>query len=103
MLDITFPTFLELKQFIEENKKATICEIRDKFNQKGVDVIINKQKEILAYSIDKEFFFYLKTFIEEDYVVCTSDIMVCLFADSTQYAGEGKFQPIVLSIQPEQK
>jgi hypothetical protein len=100
MLDITFPTFSELKQFIEENKKATICEIR---NQKGVDVIINKQKEILAYGINSEFFFYLKTFIEEDYVVCTSDIIACLFSDSTQYAGEGKFQPIVLSIQPEQK
>jgi hypothetical protein len=102
MLDRNFPTYLELKQFIEAKQKATICTIRDLFNQKGEDTIYNSQNQVLAYSINSEFFMYLKTFIEQDYVVCRSDIIACLLQDSTEYDGQENFVPIVLSIREQQ-
>ena len=104
MEQTTFPTFLELKRFINENPQATICEIRDKFNQHGEDVIsINKPKcknkeLVLAYGINSDFFKYLQTFMKEDYVICETDYMACLISDKTRYIGKGEFLPIVLSI-----
>jgi len=100
----TYPSFTELKQFIKENKKATICEIRDKYNQKGETIIcINKpncknKQQILAYGINSEFFKYLQSFMKEDYVICESDMLACRISDSTIYTGKGEFIPIVLSI-----
>lgn len=99
-----YPTFAELKQFIKENSKATICEIRDRYNQKGESIIsINKpncknKQQIIAYGINSEFFTYLQTFMKEDYVICESDMLACRISDSTIYTGKGEFIPIVLSI-----
>jgi hypothetical protein len=103
-METEYPTFAELKQFIKENKKTTICEIRDKYNQKGESIIcINKPKcknklQVLAYGINSEFFKYLQTFMKEDYVICESDMLACRISDSTIYIGKGEFIPIVLSI-----
>lgn len=101
-MENTYPTFLELKEFIKKNPQTTICDIRDKYNQKG-DIVISmikpeKKKEyILAYGINSDFFRYLQTFIKEDYVKCELNNIVCLM-DSTTYIGKGEFMPIVLSI-----
>ena len=99
-----FPSFLELKNFIINNQKATICEIRDNFNQKG-DIIVSinkpnckKKQQILAYDINPSFFKYLQEFIKEDYVLCESNMNACLISDPTIYNGPGEFIPIVLSI-----
>ena len=103
-MEQTFPTYLELKQYIKENPQATICEIRDKFNQQGETVISIKKpncknKElVLAYDINSDFFKYLQTFMKEDYVICGTDNMACLISDKTLYTGKGEFLPIVLSI-----
>jgi hypothetical protein len=100
----TFPTFSELKQFIIERPRASICEIRDKFNQRGDDIIMQKKEnckkkmEVLAYGINADFFEYLQEFIKEGYVVCELDMLACRITDSTRYIGEGEFLPIVLSI-----
>ena len=40
---------------------ATICEIRDKFGQKG-DSIISTKQYVLAYSINSEFWCHLQEF-----------------------------------------
>jgi len=99
-----FPSFLEIKEFIEENPRSTICEIRDKFNQSGEDIISQlkpncKQKQlILAFNINSDFFAYLQQFIKEDYVLCDVDPMACLISDSQIYKGPGEFLPIILSI-----
>ena len=37
-LNSTFPSYEDLKEFIKQNPRATICEIRDNFNQKGEDI-----------------------------------------------------------------
>jgi len=99
-----FPTYLELKQFIKNNQKATVCEIRDKFNQSGDSVIsiikpnCTKKKIVLAYSINGLFFQYLQEFMKEDYVICDTDHMACLISDQTKYIGSDEFLPLVLSI-----
>ncbi len=103
-MEQTFPTFLELKQFIEDNPRATICEIRDKFHQQGDSVITIKKPEcknkelVLAYDINSDFFTYLRTFMKEDYVICGTDHMACLISDKTRYTGKEEFYPIILSI-----
>jgi len=104
-MEQNFPTFLELKQFISEHPKSTICAIRDKFNQIGDAVIIIKKptcknKEfVLAYNINREFWKYLYTFMKEDYVKCEEDRVVDLIiTDEKKYIGQGEFFPIVLSI-----
>jgi len=103
-MEQTFPTFLELKQFIKENPQTTICEIRDKFNQCGNAIISMpkdncKRKElILAYHINEDFFEYLQDFMKEDYVICDTNMLACRISDKTRYTGKGEFLPIVLSI-----
>ena len=100
----TFPTYLELTQFIKEKPLSTICGIRDKFNQTGKSVVCikkpgcKKKELVLAYGINKDFFEYLQSFMKEDFVVCSTSEMACLISDSTVYTGEGEFLPIVLSI-----
>ena len=106
-MEHSFPTFLELKQFITYNSQATICEIRDKFEQHG-DVVVTrltrlkpncKKKEmVLAYNINGDFFEYLQNFMKQDYVLCGVDKMACLISDNHIYTGPGQFLPIVLSI-----
>ena len=98
-----FPTFLELKEYIIEHPRATICELRDKFNQQGDDVISIKkkntnQKQVLAYAINGDFFEYLQSFMKEEYVDINTDNMACLISDSTIYEGPEQLLPIVLSI-----
>jgi len=103
-MEQSFPTFLELKKFIQDNPEATICEIRDKFNQTGEAVISIKKDKcknkelVLAYGINSDFFEYLQTFIKEDYVICRTDIIACRISDRTWYTGKGEFLPITLSI-----
>lgn len=99
-----FPTISELKQFIYEKKRATICEIRDKFSQRGNSTICiknsdcNKKDLVLAYNINKEFWDFLKIFMKKAYVRCDIDIMVCMYSDKTIYSGSNEFVPLVLSI-----
>ena len=89
-----YPTFLEIKQFIKDNPRVTICEIRDKFNQRGEAIISIKKPKcknkelILAYGINSDFFKYLQTFMKEDYVICGTDNMACIISDSTTYTGK---------------
>jgi hypothetical protein len=97
------PSFKQLKEFIKKNPKATICEIRDKFNKQGSSVCSvkdpNSNKElVLAYAIDRHFWTYLQNFMKEDYVICSPDMMACLISDKTRYTGPGEFVPITLSI-----
>ena len=104
MYEQQFPTFVALKNFILENPKSTICEIRDKFEQHGDDVVTRlkpncKNKEmVLAYNINGDFFGYLQNFMKQDYVLCDVDKMACLISDNHIYTGPGQFLPIVLSI-----
>jgi len=91
------PTFAELTHFIYQHPRATICEIRDEFNQKG-DSFITIKKQVIAYGINSEFFDHLQEFMKEDYVECDIDHMACLISDNTRYNGPGKFLPVVLSI-----
>ena len=97
MSEQQFPTFVALKNFILENPKSTICEIRDKFEQHGDDVVINKEM-VLAYNINGDFYGYLQNFMKQDYVLCDVDKMACLISDNHIYTGPGQFLPIVLSI-----
>ena len=103
-MEQTFPTFLELKQFIKENPETSICQIRDKFNQRG-DAIISMTKDkckkkqlILAYSINENFFEYLEDFMKEEYVICDTNMLSCRIYDKTRYVGKEEFLPLVLSI-----
>ena len=91
------PSFAELSDFIYQNPRATICQIRDKFNQKG-DSYITIMNEVIAYGINSEFFEYLQEYMKEDYVQCDIDYMACRISDNTRWAGPGKFLPVVLSI-----
>jgi hypothetical protein len=96
-MEQSLPTFAELTHFIYQNPRATICQIRDEFNQKG-DSYITIKKEVIAYGINSEFFYHLQEFMKEDYVQCDTDYMACRISDSTRYTGPGKFLPVVLSI-----
>ena len=91
------PTFDELKQFIRARPEATICEIRDKFGQKG-DSIISTKQYVLAYSIKSEFWRHLQEFMKQPYVTVDLNMLACRISDSTRYVGPGQFLPIVLSI-----
>jgi len=99
-----YPSFLELKTFISEHPESTICEIRDKFNQKGDDIILKpkpgciEKNLVLAYDIKADFFRYLQTFIKEKYVECKPSAMACRISDDAPYDGPDEFIPIVLSI-----
>ncbi len=98
---MNFPSFEEIKEFIKNNEKATICEIRDKFNQQGDDIVsmmINNKEYVLAYGINAPFFNYLQEFMKNDYVECNEDVLCCLISDSTKYVGDEQFLPMVLSI-----
>lgn len=96
-----FPTFLELKEYIIEHPRATICELRDKFNQHGDDTFIKEtfNKTIVsAYDINGDFFKYLQNFMKEEYVDVDIENMAHRISDSTSYNGPGEFIPYVLSI-----
>ena len=102
-----FPSFIQLKKFIQENCRVTICEIRDKFSQRGLSVITMKKhncfgKEdrlVLAYDINRKFFKYLQLFMKEPYVNCEID-HIDVILDTTIYDGPKQYEllPIVLSI-----
>jgi len=99
-----FPSFSVLREFIRENPKASICEIRDEFNQCGDDVVsrhkpgCSQKQLVLAYGINGEFFRYLQSFIKEEDVVVDADHVSCMVSDNTLYTGPGEFVPILLSI-----
>ena len=73
-MENSFPTFEQLKQYIRGHPAATICEIRDNFDQRGDSVIsitkpkCKKKQLILAFDINADFFAYLQSFMREDYV-----------------------------------
>lgn len=94
---LPLPSFAELTHYIYQNQRATICQIRDNFNQKG-DSYITIKKQVIAYDINSEFFDHLRDFMKEDYVECDSDPLACLTSDDTRWTGPGKFLPLVLSI-----
>lgn len=104
MSELQYPTHEELCKFIIENPKSTICEIRDKFEQYGDDIIsipkpnCQEKQLILAFNIQSNFFKYLQTFMKEDYVLTGTDHMACAISDKEIYRGPGEFLPIVLSI-----
>ena len=96
-----YPSFDNIKAFIKCNPSSTICEIKKYFKQDGDDVCSNfrnGKKLVLAYSINSDFFCYLQKFIKQDYVSVDEDALACLVSDDTQYIGDGKFLPIVLTI-----
>ncbi len=103
-MEQVFPSFLELKEFIKERPEATICEIRDHFNQQGDDIVgvlkpgCKKKMWVLAYGINEKFFEHLQEFIKEPYVVCGTDMLACRISDKTMYRGPGEFLPLILSI-----
>ena len=86
---MNFPTFLEIKDFILNHQRATICEIRDHFNQKGDDVIFSanpdckKKVFVLAYGINGDFFDHLRDFMKQDYVILGTHIWACRISDNT--------------------
>lgn len=99
-----FPSFRELKKFISNNQRATICEIRNHFSQKGDTTICipkpncKHKQYVLAYNINAEFYAHLTEFMKEKYVIVDKDPLACMISDSTIYTGPGEFLPIVLSI-----
>lgn len=99
-----FPTFEQIREFILSHQGATVCEIRNHFNQKGDDVMgrlkpgCKNKNIILAYGINGEFFRHLQNFIKQDYVTADSSAMACLVSDDTRYVGPGEFIPIILSV-----
>jgi energy-converting hydrogenase Eha subunit F len=98
------PTFEQIRGFILSHQDATVCEIRDHFNQKGNSIMSRlkpgcKKKElVLAYGINGDFFTHLQNFMKQDYVTARSNPLACLISDSTIYTGPGEFVPIVLSV-----
>ena len=96
-----FPSFLELRAFITMKPRATICEIRDHFNQVGdniVETIIDRKKYVVAHSINGKFYNYLQDFMKEDDVIVEEDMIASLISDKTRYKGPVSFLPIILSI-----
>jgi len=83
-----YPSFNQLREFIEAHPRTSVCEIRNHFNQRGNDIIsltITKHK-------NGEFFTYLFTFLKQDYVIWDN-------YDSSIYPSDGKFGPLVFSIE----
>lgn len=98
-MEHNFPSYDELKEFIRQRPRATICQIRDHFKQRGDDHI-KIGRNIVASGINGAFFEYLQEFIKQDYVIVEEDAIACLISDSTRWTGPGKFLPVVLSIKP---
>ena len=104
MAENNLPSFDEIKQFIIERPWATICEIRDKFNQKGefscgyLKEGCKTKMEIYAYGATEQFGPHILEFIKQDYVELDIDPLASLQSDSTRYRGPDEFVPIVISI-----
>ena len=101
-----FPSFRELREFITNNEGATICEIRNHFNQRG-NVVVTRPKPkcknkqlVLAYGINGDFYTHLTNFMKEDDVIVDQNLLACRISDSTMYIGPGEFLPIFLFIKP---
>ena len=98
-----FPTMLELKEYVRANHRATICGLRDAFEQDGDGIVRKKSGMVLAYGINLDFYKHLLAFMEEDYVICSVDMAICNASDNTRYTGHGVFLPLVLSIDEHKK
>ncbi len=96
-----YPSFDEIKKFVETNPRATINEIKDEFDQHGdavCSVWKGDKKLVLSFGIDEGFWNHLTHFIEQEYVEVDEDAFACCISDKQRYVGEGEFIPIVLSI-----
>ena len=100
-----FPTILELKEYVRDNHRVTICGLRDAFGQEGDGIVRKKERccghkgMVIAYGINLDFYEHLLVFMEEDYVICSVDMAICNALDTTRYTGHDKFLPLVLSIE----
>ena len=93
----SLPSFAELTHYIYQNPRATICQIRDNFNQKG-DFHITVGKRVIGWGMNSEFCDQLQEFMKEDYVQWDTDSLACFISNNTRWTGPGKFLPLVLSI-----
>jgi len=95
---MTYPSFAELRSYLQTHPRSTICDIRDYFHQQGTDILYSPSPEytyvVWAYDIQQDFFHYLQIFIQtEERVIGEMDEQV-----SQHYHGEGKLLPFVLSM-----
>lgn len=99
-----FPSFSELKVFVTNHPRSSVCEIRDHFNQQGDDTItIPKEgckfkRRVVAYAIRADFYSHLKEFIKKDYIKLDLCRMSCMVSDSTIYHGKHEFLPVLLTV-----
>tara|TARA_B100000131_G_scaffold314449_1_gene351294 strand:- start:157 stop:474 length:318 start_codon:yes stop_codon:yes gene_type:complete len=105
---MSYPTYSKLKEFIKSPR--TICEIRDKFNQKYDSNIIERPKPgckvktcVLAYDINPDFFRYLQSFMKLDEVICYPDMLHCIMVDECIFKSNKfkEFIPIILCLKKE--
>ncbi len=101
---MNFPSYDEIREFIIDHDGATICQIRDHFNQGGDSEITmlkpncKKKKYLLAWNINEDFFHYLQDFMKQEYVKVEESMLFHLITGSELCRSSDTFLPIVLSI-----
>ena len=97
-----FPSYEELKQFLNDNPDSTINEIKAYYNQNGDEFIsftkpnCKKKQIVWAYNINYQFAKYLQTFMKQEYVEIKKSPIACMI--DGWYTGPEEFIPITLSI-----
>ena len=100
---MTFPTYDEIKQFIIDKPRATVCEIRDRFDQRGNHWGVTEfrgEECLVAYGINGDFYTYLLKFLKQDCVEWDGSLLDCAVSDSTRPPPGIKFLPLVFTIRP---
>ena len=87
----------QVKDYIRQNQRATISEIRDSFDMKQGNCMYIIDDKIIGYDMPEYFFKLLQQVIKEDDVVVEHDPFCSLISDS-EYLRDHRFHPIVLSV-----
>jgi hypothetical protein len=96
------PTHQEIIDFIKENPKSTICQLREHFKQSGesgAHIMKDGKKFFWCYGCKKSFIYLLEKVRFDDNIIQDVDTSTCLISDSTSMKLERgeDFLPLVLT------
>jgi hypothetical protein len=103
----TLPTVEEIYKYVKNHPDSTVCQIRDRFKQRG-DTFVSFKKpgcktkeEVVAFGIKPEFFPLLQEFWKRDDVRVYGGHwaqIACMMNDRQRYIGPDEFLPVCTSI-----
>jgi hypothetical protein len=96
-----YPTFDEMKAFVEESEVATVRSLSNRFDLMDADcsIIATKpcgERVIYAYGIDFGFYHYICEFIKQDCIGVVFDRDGCCTIDGVEPISDIKYDPYLI-------